>query len=327
MNITNKKILISGGLGFIGSAIVKQLVEQNKITIIDNQHPANSPLAMQGLLGHPNISVKICSIDRFETMQEISQDFDYIIHLAAVLGVAKVIAKPLHTMEINGVGTMNMLRIAMSQKKLSRFMFFSTSEVYGLDCNDSREDSYAQIPLEGIRWNYSCSKVFGEYLVKSVAYEHGIPYVIIRPFNVYGPYRSGENAMSSIVSKALDNEDISITGDGSQVRAWCHINDFANGVVIALNSDKSVNQSFNIGNDTQVISMNDLTKSVVDTLGSKSKIKILGNKIEDIQNRSPNIDKARMLLDYNPQIDLEQGILSVANWIRESRPDCIIKAG
>lgn len=315
LTVYNKKILITGGMGFIGSYLVKQLIEHNEVTIVDFQEVMSSPLANFGLLNHPNLSINRLDITCSENLQKLSEDYDYIIHLAAILGVNKVACHPLQTMEVNGIGTLNMIRFASKQKNLDRFIFFSTSEIYGQNCSSANELGMAEVPLNGIRWNYSCSKLFGEYLLKAANVEMGIPFVIIRPFNVYGPYRKGANAMSILIQKALAGQEILINGDGTQSRAWCHVSDFVNGIVRSLVINQALGHSFNLGNDEQIISMYELAKNVVSLTHSPSRITILHNDTEEIFVRSPDLQKARDILGYCPKITLNQGIMDVADWL------------
>lgn len=321
--IKNSRLLITGGSGFIGAHLASQLVEDNEVLVLDRNHPTNSSLEMLGIIDHKNLnfySSDITNISCSEIFDKIGT-VDYIIHAAGVLGIQKVAEMPMQTMEVNGIGTFNMLKLALMQKKIKRFLYFSTSEIYGSQTSKMSETMDAHISTVGIRWNYATSKLFGEYLVKAAQVEHGLPGTIVRPFNVYGPYRLGSNAMTTLIRNALENKKIMISGDGSQKRSWCYIQDFIQGIILSMCSASSVGESFNIGNDTPNITMYDLACKIVKILHSHSEILITGNKIEDVLQRQPDISKTKRLLNYDPCVGLEEGILKTASSLSFQRQE------
>lgn len=315
--ITNSKILITGGLGFIGSHLINFLRETNEIYVIDKADICGSSFDLIGLSDHQNI--KVIKADLYEdlsTLKDLPNDFNYIIHAAGILGIQNVIDNPYETVLSNGLGAINIAKFCRGQKKLKKFLFFSTSEIYGINANKNYENSPAILPSEGIRWCYAVSKFYGEYVFKGAHKKFALPYSVVRPFNIYGPYRSGTNAITSFVKNSLNNKDINITGDGLQQRCWCYIDDFISGIVKILENQESIGNAFNIGNDSESISIVDLAKQIISITGSKSSINIGTEHIEDVSNRKPNIEKAKEILGYNARVNLEEGLLLTIDWHR-----------
>ena len=313
--ISKKHILITGGLGFIGSFLAQALLQRgNRIVLLDQTSPEHSSAYEMNILSHPAVQVLQGSILDAQFLEKLPIDFDHIIHTAGILGIKKVSEKPILTANVNVLGTKNILDVAIKQKQLSRFIHFSTSEIYGTEANNSREEDHAVIPNTGTRWIYASSKHFSEYLLKAYISEYGVPGVIVRPFNVFGPHRKGGNAMTTLIRKALRNEEIQIDGTGMQTRCWCYIDDFIAGVLSLLSKEGIVGEAFNIGNDSEPISMLRLAQRICHLLHSSSPISILNNQSDDVLNRSPNIQKAALFLGYQPQVCLDKGILQTAQF-------------
>lgn len=308
-----EKILVTGGLGFIGSHFISSLVDKNyHITIIDNKDPKTYSSLIKSFIKCNNI--KIININMNHPI-EIDGSFDYIVHAAALLGVQKSIDYPYTVLNENAISTQRILDFAFKMKNLKKFIYFSTSEIYG-DIEEVTEDMPAVIRTNGRRWSYATSKLFGEYLTLSAFHEHGLPSSIIRPFNVYGPYRYGTNALSTFINAALKNENITLSGDGQQKRSWCYIDDFIDCLNRVLLCDRSKGESFNIGNGEEYLSIYDLAKEIIILTESRSKIILNGQFIEDIRYRKPSTDKAKILLGYEPKISLQSGLEKTISWIK-----------
>ena len=314
----NQKILIIGGLGFIGSALVKKYYKDNKIIVVDNQDYKSSPLGKMNL-NSDNIEVLNGDANEADFILSLDDDFDYIIHASAVLGIRIVGEQSINTIKTNVVSCLNSLDLAVNQKKLKKYITFSTSEIYGINAHDSNENDPAIIekPLEG-RWCYAASKTLAEHLCFAYHREQGINILIVRPFNVFGPYRKGTDAITTFVNKALNNETIYIDGDGSQMRSWCYIDDFINGLCIAIeNSEKA--EIYNIGNPNNLISITDLAKKIVGLCNSTSRVIIINSKEPDVKYRNLSIDKAKNNLHYNPNVSLDDGIKKVIEFKSKER--------
>jgi nucleoside-diphosphate-sugar epimerase len=198
-----------------------------------------------------------------------------------------------------------------------RVVYFSTSEVFGMNSFRVQECMSASIgPVQETRWSYSISKLAGEHLLQCYHREVGIPTVTIRPFNVFGPGRIGDHAILQFVVRALRNEDIVIHGTGDQIRSWCYIDDFVDGVLAALVRPAAAGEDFNLGNPRNTLTIYELAKRVVSLTGSSSKIRFVQTEYADIDIRVPYMEKARQLLGFEPRVDLDEGIDRTAAWCR-----------
>jgi UDP-glucose 4-epimerase len=221
-------------------------------------------------------------------------------------------------MRVNLVGTINTIAAANELKNLERFVDFSTSEVFGGAAFRVDEHQQAMIGAVGeARWIYAVSKLAGEHLVHAYHREFAMPTVTLRPFNVYGPGQIGEGAIHRFVLAALRNEDLEIHGDGTQIRAWCYVDDMVRGVLLSTENPRAIGQSFNIGNSRAVVTIYGLANTIVRVLGAKSNIRFIRKDYADIELRVPNIDKARDLIDFEAEVDLEEGIRRTGDYYRE----------
>ncbi|HQI24892.1 MAG TPA: NAD-dependent epimerase/dehydratase family protein, partial [Smithella sp.] len=206
---------------------------------------------------------------------------------------------------------------------VERFIDFSTSEVFGSMAYKSSETDQTVSGSAGeARWTYAVSKLAGEHLAHAYFRQYNLPTVTLRPFNVYGPGQTGEGAIQVFIKKAIKNETIHINGDGNQIRAWCYVDDFVDGSVRCIEDPRAIGQSFNIGNPRAVITILGLAESVIRVLKSDSKIVFDPPLSADIEIRIPSVDKARHLLGFKAKVDLEEGILKTASWMRES--GCVV---
>jgi len=311
--IENKKVFITGGDGFIGTSIVGRRVDANEITIYDNL--ARNSLKDAFFKDHHNLKVVQGDILDYENLARHMKGADIIIHLAAVAGIDTVIKSPITTMKVNLLGTYNVLEAASALPKLDRLIEFSTSEVFGSYAFRSEEnDSTALGAVGNARWTYAVSKLAGEHLTYSYHTERKLPTVSIRPFNIYGPGQVGEGAIHHFITRALQNQFLTIHGDGDQIRSWCYIDDLLDGIMLTLEKPEAVGNSFNIGNPRGTITINGLAMAVVRVTYSKSKIVYVPKHFADVELRIPNIDKAKRLLGYEPKIDLEEGLRRTATW-------------
>jgi dTDP-glucose 4,6-dehydratase len=218
-------------------------------------------------------------------------------------------------MEVNMIGTHNVLRAARGLKQVDRVIDFSTSEVYGSYAYKLEErDSTAMGAVGEARWTYAISKLAGEHLAHSYYKEFGLPTLSIRPFNIYGPGQVGEGAIHVFVTRAVRGEDIMIHGDGDQIRSWCYIDDIIDAVILCLKEKKAVGEVFNIGNPRGTTTILSLAQRVIELSGAKSKIVFKPKHYVDVELRIPDIEKAKELLGYFPKIDLDAGLIKTIEW-------------
>lgn len=313
-----KTYFITGGAGFIANTIIRRLVNANKIVVYDNFH--RDTLTTSDLQGHPNITVIRGDVLDLPKLIESMKGSDAVIHAAGIAGIDTVIKNPVSTMKVNMIGTANMLEAAQINKIQDRVIDFSTSEVFGsMAFRSSETDSTVAGSAGEARWTYAVSKLAGEHLAHAYSRQYGLPVVTVRPFNVYGPGQTGEGAIQIFIKRALKNDTIRIDGDGNQIRAWCYVDDFVDCIMRCIESPKAIGESFNIGNARAVITILGLAHTVCRVLGSTSKIEHDPPLSADIAIRIPSVDKAESLLGFKAKVDLDEGILKTAEWMRKSQ--------
>lgn len=314
--IQNKNILLTGGAGFIGTKLCSLLCNNNKILIYDNLK--RNSIKDTGLLNKSNIKLVQGDILDFTHLKSTVDEFkpNIVIHLAAVAGIDTVIKNPVNTMKVNMIGTYNVLE-AVKEAEIERFIDFSTSEVFGTYAYKVDEQHTTNLaPVGEARWTYSVSKLAGEHLAHSYYKEYGLPVVTVRPFNIYGAGQVGEGAIHQFVKKAINNEEIQIHGDGDQIRSWCYIDDFVDGIILCLEKKEAIGQSFNIGNPRGTVSISMLAKLIKRIANSKSEIVYVTKTYVDVELRIPSIEKAKEILTFNPKFDLDEGLENTINWYR-----------
>jgi nucleoside-diphosphate-sugar epimerase len=313
--IQGKKILLTGGAGFIGTTLAGRLADQNEIVILDNYH--RNALRHTRLPDHPNVKVIRGDVTDPDAAHAAAEGCEIIVHLAAIAGVDTVLRMPVETMKVAILGTYNMLEAARQQPRLERFVDFSTSEVFGAYAYNVREADLTSLGAVGeARWTYAVSKLATEHLAHNYHKQFRLPAVSVRPFNIYGPGQIGEGAIHRFIVQALRDEDITIHNDGSQIRAWCYVDDMAAGLLACLEREEAVGQAFNIGNPRSVVTIYNLAMQIVRLSGSRSKISFVPWDQIDVELRIPNIEKARRLLGYEPHVDLEDGLQRTIQWYR-----------
>lgn len=319
--IEGKRIFITGGAGFIGSTLIERLIDRNEITVFDSFK--RDALSGKSVSGHKNLKIVRGSVTDAESVESAIGGHDVVLHLAAVAGIDTVILKPVETMRVNMVGTLNVLdAIVKKCPNLDRFVTFSTSEVFGSSAFRAEESQQTVMGAVGeARWTYAVSKLGGEHLTYSFSKQHGVPFVIVRPFNVYGPGQIGEGAIRTFILKAINNEDIEVHGDGAQIRAWCYVDDMVDGALLCLEKKEAIGESFNVGNAKAVVTIYGLANTVVRVCGSKSAIHFARKDYVDVELRVPNVKKARDLLGFEAKIDLEEGIRRTAEFYRSIPPE------
>lgn len=313
--INNKTIFITGGAGFIANTLIKHYIEHNKVVVFDNFH--RDTLTSSNVAGHANLTIVKGDVLDFEMLRNAMKGSDIVIHAAGIAGIDTVIKDPVRTMEVNMIGTANALRAAKENGIKDRFIDFSTSEVFGSMAFKSSESDQTVAGSAGeARWTYAVSKLAGEHLAHAYFKQHKLPVVTVRPFNVYGPGQTGEGAIQIFIKKALKNEDIHIDGDGSQIRAWCFVDDFVECLIRCVENPKAIGESFNIGNARAVITILGLAQLVCRVLKSDSKIVFDPPLSADIAIRIPSVEKTKEVLDFKAQVDLEEGVLRTAEWMK-----------
>lgn len=311
--ITGRRVLLTGGAGFIGTALATRLLAENEVVVFDNYH--RSPAEGSAIASHPRLTRVRGDVLDLEALRTAGTGCDHIVHMAAIAGVDTVLQMPVKTMKVNILGTMNALEVAACLPGLKRFIDFSTSEVFGTYAYKVREADITSLGAVGeARWTYAVSKLATEHLAHNYFKESALPAVSIRPFNIYGPGQIGEGAIHRFIVQALAHADVTIHNDGGQIRAWCYIDDMVDGILMCLDDPSAVGNAFNIGNPRSVVTIHNLATLIVQLSESRSMIRFVPWDNPDVELRVPNIDKARSLLGFEPKIDLAEGLRRTIAW-------------
>ena len=315
--IQNKNIFITGGAGFIANALIGHYVENNKITVYDNF--LRDTLTGSKFINHPNIGVIKGDVMNYDLLKDAMRGAQIVVHAAGIAGIDSVIKNPVKTMQVNMIGTANALQAAYENRISDRFIDFSTSEVFGsMAFKSSEEDQTVAGSAGEARWTYAVSKLAGEHLAHAYYKQYNLPVVTVRPFNIYGPGQTGEGALQIFIKRALKNHDIHIDGDGSQIRAWCYVDDFVDCLMRCIEDPAAIGHSFNIGNSRAVITVLGLAQTICRVLKSDSKIVFCPPLSADIAIRIPSVEKTLELLGFKANVDLEEGIEKTAKWFKEN---------
>jgi UDP-glucose 4-epimerase len=315
--LTGKRVVVTGGAGFIGTTLAARLVDDNEIVAVDNLH--RDTLAGTTLTEHPNFTFVQGDVLDDESLRDVVRGATHLVHAAAIAGVDTVIESPVRTMRVNLIGTYNALEAALATKDtIERVIEFSTSEVFGAHAFKVDElHVTTQGSVGEARWTYAVSKLAGEHMAHAYHDELGVPTVSVRPFNVYGPGQIGGGAIRAFIETALAGNDLVIHGDGSQIRAWCYVDDMVEALLLALEHPNAVGESFNIGNARSAVTIYDLAQRIKRLTGCPGELVFQALHYTDVELRVPNVDKARELLGFEARVELDEGLERTIAWYRE----------
>jgi len=313
------RYLITGGAGFIGSYLAESLIARGDEVLILDNFSTGSEVNLAKIRN--KIDLERVDILDSKIIDKFVQNVDFVVHLAAALGVFNIVSKPLDSLKVNLQGTEILLESASKYKR--PFLLASTSEIYGKNTKiplNEEDDRIVGHPLKS-RWSYSEAKAVDESLAYFYFQEKNLLARIVRFFNTVGPRQVGHYGMvlPRFVGAAQRNEPLVVYGSGNQVRCFCHVNDAVRALMLVIDSPKAPGQVYNVGNDEQ-ISIMDLAKKVIEITGSKSIINQIDYNeayppgFEDIQIRVPDITKIKNSLGWQPQISLDQIIKDIATF-------------
>ena len=317
MALTGKRIVVTGGAGFIGTTLARQLVDKNEIVAVDNLH--RDTLGGTSLADHPNFRFVEGDVLDAPFLTEVTRGATHVVHAAAIAGVDTVIESPVRTMRVNLIGTYNALEAALATRDtVERVIEFSTSEVFGTYAyNVDEEHVTTQGSVGEARWTYAVSKLAGEHMAHAYYDELGLPTVSVRPFNVFGPGQIGGGAIRAFIEAALAGKDLVIHGEGSQIRAWCYVDDMVEALLLTLEHPDAVGESFNIGNARSAVTIYDLAQRIKRLTGCPGELVFQSLHYTDVQLRIPNVDKARKVLGFEAKVELDDGLERTIAWYRE----------
>jgi len=307
------RIVVTGGAGFIGSHLTDELVGQgHDVTILDDLSTGRLE-NIQHLLDKKAVRFVEGSVLDEPLVFEVLSSADRVFHLAAAVGVRRIVERSLESLLNNITGAEIVLRAA-DQKKVGRVVVFSSSEVYGKGTHcPLRECDDSVLGASHVsRWGYAASKAVDEFFAMAYHRERNLPVVIVRCFNTCGPRQVGQYGMvvPRFVRQALRGEPITIFGDGTQSRCFSYVGDVVRGVLMLADSDEAVGEVFNIGTDQEVTIIG-LANRIRELVGSDSEIQrlpfasVYDQPFEDVTRRVPDLGKIRRAVGYEPHVNLD----------------------
>lgn len=318
-----KHYIVTGGAGFIGSNLIRALFQNNAgvfITCIDNFdtfYPEKiKQLNILDFKENPNfhfLQLDISTTSPDEICSHITKPVDAIIHIAAKAGVRPSTLNPMAYQQVNVVGTQNMLDFAQ-RKNIKQFVFASSSSVYGINNHYPWKEEEQLMPISP----YASTKQAGEMLGHVYNQLHGIRFIALRFFTVYGPAQRPDLAIHKFFKAILTKMPITMYGDGSTSRDYTFVDDIVQGVIAALDYNKSGYEIINLGNN-YAVSLKDLIKEIEEITGMKATVELLPEQPGDVRKTFADITKARRLLNYNPQTTLKQGLYSFYEWFKANK--------
>ena len=315
-----KHYLITGGAGFIGSNLIRQLFLQEpgvKITCIDNFDPFYSADLKQynirDFKPNPDFAflytdISVASSD--ELCEAIPDQVDIIVHMAAKAGVRPSIENPAAYQQTNIIGLQNIFEFA-KKKNITQFVFASSSSVYGINDHYPWKEDEQLMPISP----YAMTKLSGEMLGHVYSKLFGIRFIALRFFTVYGPSQRPDLAIHKFIKAILKGESITMYGDGSTSRDYTYVNDTVRGIIAAMSYDKSMFEIINLGNN-YTVSLLELISAIEAVTGKKAIVEHYPDQPGDVPKTFADITKAKKLLGYNPQTKLSDGLEKFYQWFK-----------
>jgi UDP-glucose 4-epimerase len=322
--MSNNVYMVTGGSGFIGSHLVEKLLEHgNEVHVFDflSLDKANN---LANVKTHPSFHYLEADIRRKEALEKFWRpEAKAVFHLASVVGIKNYIADPLKLLDISVIGTKYLLEIARDHG--TRVVFTSTSEIYGKNPDVPWDEKGDRVlgPTSVDRWSYSSSKAVCEHMLYGIYRQCGLPFSIVRFFNVYGPRQNPYFVVSQSVYKVLRNEQPLLYDDGKMTRCFTYVEDIVRGLIEVSANPKAVGEAFNLGNSVEV-TMREVVETILKEAGSNVGYKIFdtqeeyGDRYEDIPRRIPKVEKADQLLGWKAKIQLAEGVRRIIDWARNN---------
>lgn len=312
--LQNKQVLVSGGAGFIGSEVVRQLSDYGaKVIVLDNYSSGKKKY----LNGIKNVFQVRGSITDTNKIRDLVEKIDYIINLAALPFIPDSYYYPNEFFKVNTEGTINLVTSIIKSKRLKMFLHISTSEVYGSAKFVPMNEDHPTLPQS----TYAASKLAGERAVFTLHKEHNFPAVIIRPFNSYGPRITQPYIIPEIINQVLYGKKEVKLGNIESFRDFTYVSDTARGMITALLANNAVGETINIGSNKSY-KIKNLVEIISKIIGKKVSIRIDKNRLRpyDVQKLICDNHKAKKLLEWQPEIPIEEGLTRTIEWMKQNPP-------
>lgn len=317
-------ILITGGAGFIGQAITRALSESpsHTITLVDNFARGRIDADLQSVLDRPNVTFIQGDVTDAASFETLPTNFDYIYHLAAVIGVRNVMEKPDKVLYVNAISTLLLFEYAKRLPNLKRILFSSTSEIYagtlkhfGITVPTPETEPLTLDDISSPRTTYMLSKMYGESICFNYGRLYNIPFTIVRYHNVYGPRMGFLHVVPEMFIKIRDNDGSTIdVASPSHTRAFCYIDDAVQSTILVTEHAQTQGEVINIGNQEQEIAIRDLVKTIAKVMGKTITLNELPDTPGSPARRCPDTSKIKALTGFVPKIGLEEGLSRMYAW-------------
>jgi UDP-glucose 4-epimerase/UDP-glucuronate decarboxylase len=320
--INERKILITGGAGFIGYNLALRLSQEptNQLVLVDNLTRGRLDQELEALIGRDNVQLISADLTDAATYEQLGSNYDEVYHLAAILGVQNVMERPHQVLRVNAIATWMLLEwfVQGGGKKL---LFSSTSEVYAwtqqfysLPIPTPEDIPLSLTDLSNPRSSYAGSKIFSELAVTQYCSIYNKPFTIMRYHNVYGPRMGYDHVIPQLFYRALSGQNPLIVYSANYQRAFCYVSDAVTATIKAMQSENANGQTFNVGNDREEIVIGELARRILEKGRIQADIKAQVAAHDPIVRRCPDISRAGQLLDYEPQITLDKGLEETLAW-------------
>jgi UDP-glucose 4-epimerase len=319
MKLVDKRILVTGGAGFIGSNLVDALVPDNKVTVMDNLSSGELE-NIRHHLNKPDFTFVQGDITDKEQVRKLVRGNQIIFHLA-VQCLRVSLSDPYLVHDVNATGSLNLCQAA-HEEKVDKFIYISSSEVYGTAKETPMTEDH---PLEPTT-PYGASKLAGEAYARSYYLSFGLPVVVVRPFNCYGPREHLEGPYGEVIPRfvlrVMNGEPPVIFGDGYQTRDFTSVKDVIRGIILSCESEETIGETVNIAAGKEV-TINKIARTVIGLLGQENKLEPLymDARPGDVRRHYADISKARKMLNFNPEIEITEGIQDYIDWLKDQNRD------
>ena len=316
------KALITGGAGFIGYHLSCELLNRGyEVHILDDFSRGLNDKFIKRI--EKNVSVISCDLLDKGIINSLDKDYDYIFHFAAIIGVQNVLKKPYDVLYKNTELLINTIEFAKVNKNLKRFVFASTSEIYagtlkyyGIDIPTPEDTPLTITPFDSPRTSDMLSKIYGEALL----YQSGLPFTIIRPHNIYGPRMGMSHVIPELLRKTYFDENNGVLDvySAGHKRTFCYISDAIEMIIRLAESEKSIGESYNIGNESPEISMREVADIVLCVVGWNYQINELPPTEGSPERRCPKMEKTKKVIGYSGKVTIKEGIEKTYKWYKEN---------